>query len=443
MIPRPHLAPFEHYMLVDDRPAYPMNILVRLRFDGALDHAQLNKALALALTQHPMFAMTAQAHRRRWYWEPNQTAICLRWLPDTPGEDFPALSPLDVRSEPGLRVFACEDDTRLDLIFQAHHATCDGLGLLGFAEDLLTYYARICPELPNPPAPDYDFRGLSTRHRFGLTRGQFFRAALKQGSAWRSLFHYLRRDAQPLVAQAPAREGTPASLRYPHVLAHRLNRSRSAGLLAYARSRGVTLNDVLIQTLFLTLQGHQDLPKTKIPPWLRLSIPINLRPAKMERFTAVNLVSHTFLNRRPHDVSAESSFLQGIHAEMQSIRKRQLGLALPLGITIGHNLLGGLKKICYSSRCQATAVLTNPGRIFQNNPLCNDRHQVVLGDTVLESLDFLAPVRPKTNVTLAAFTYADQLNLTLHYDPATVVDSLAQTLLDDIVQRLKGWIEKQ
>lgn len=443
MIPRPRLAPFEHYMLLDHRPDYPMNILVRLRFNGVLDHAQLDKALALALTQHPMFALTAQPHRRHWHWEPSHAAIHIQWLPDGPEEDFPVLSPLDVRIEPGLRVLACEDNARMDLIFQAHHATCDGLGLLGFVEDLLTYYTRVCPELPNPPAPEVDLGILKIRQRFGLTRGQFFRANLKQGSAWRSLFHYLRRDAQPLIPQAPAREGTGTSLRYPRVLTHRLNRSQSASLLSYARSQGVTLNDILIRALFLALRNHQELPKTKITPRLRLCIPINLRPAGTNRFTAVNLVSHTFLNRRPRDVSAEPPFLQGIHKEMQRIRKRQLGLALPLGITVGHNLLGGLKKICNSSRCQATAVLTNPGRIFQNSALCNDRHQVVLGDTVLESMDFLAPVRPKTNVTLAAFTYADLLNLTLHYDPATITDSLAQILLGDIVRRLMGWIPEQ
>jgi len=441
VIQRPHLAPFEHYMLVDHRPAYPMNILVRLRFSGGLDNVHLEAALSLAIQQHPMFTMTVQPRRRHWYWTPGHSAIHVQWLPDKPGEDFPALVPLDVNTKPGLRVLVCENTTHTNLIFQAHHATCDGLGLLGFIETLLIHYTRISPDLPNPPLPDPALRGLNMRHRFGLTRSQFFRAMLKQGAAWRSLFHYLRRDARPLLALAPAGDSAPPSTCYPRIRSHCLNTSQTRALLAHARQEGVTLNDILIHALFLTLQCHQDLPENDRSPWLRLCIPVNLRPAGTEGLTAVNLVSHTFLNRRTRDVSAEDSFLQGIHKEMQAIRKGQQGLALPLGITFGHGLPGGLKKICYSRRCQATAVLTNPGRVFQQNPLCNEKHQIVLGNTRLESLDFVAPVRPRTNITLAAFTYADQLHFTLHYDAYTVSESLAQILCDDFVQRLLRRIE--
>jgi NRPS condensation-like uncharacterized protein len=423
-------------MLVDHRPAYPMNILVRLRFSGGLDHVHLEKALSLAIGQHPMFTMTVQPRRRHWYWTPGHRAIHVQWLPDEPADDFPALAPLDVNTDPGLRVLACEDATRADLIFQAHHATCDGLGLLGFIETLLIHYARIHPDLPNPPAPAPDLAGLRMRHRFGLTRSQFFRAIMKQGAAWRSLFHYLRRDARPLLALAPAGDTAPPSGCYPRIRSPRLNRNQTGSLLAHARHAGVTLNDILIHALFLTLQCYQDLPENEPCPWLRMCIPVNLRPVGTEGLTAVNLVSHTFLNRRTRDVSADASFLKGIHKEMQAIRRGQQGLALPLGITFGHALPGGLKKICYSRRCQATAVLTNPGRVFQKSPLCNKQHQIVLGNTILESLDFVAPVRPKTNITVAAFTYADQLNFTLHYDPHIVSESLAQILCDDFIQRL-------
>jgi hypothetical protein len=48
------LVPFEHYMLADDRPDYPMTFCFRLRFTGRLDAHLFSAALNAALGVHPL-----------------------------------------------------------------------------------------------------------------------------------------------------------------------------------------------------------------------------------------------------------------------------------------------------------------------------------------------------------------------------------------------------
>jgi hypothetical protein len=123
---------------------------------------------------------------------------------------------------------------------------------------------------------------------------------------------------------------------------------------------------------------------------------------------------------------------------MQRIKKGKQGLAFILGLMLGRIVRGGLFGVCRARRCHATAVLSNPGRVFASGPLRSDTGQVTLGSLVLETLDFLTPVRPKTNVAFATFSYAGRLHVTLHYDPLTIGVSLAQTLLDEFMRELRN-----
>jgi hypothetical protein len=60
------LAPFEEYMLHDDRRDYPMCHFYRLRFAGNLDPLRFEAALTEAIAQHPLLRATvARSGRNR------------------------------------------------------------------------------------------------------------------------------------------------------------------------------------------------------------------------------------------------------------------------------------------------------------------------------------------------------------------------------------------
>ena len=49
-----HLTSFEHYMVVDDRPRYPMTFIVQLELSGELQSASFDDAIEKALKRHPL-----------------------------------------------------------------------------------------------------------------------------------------------------------------------------------------------------------------------------------------------------------------------------------------------------------------------------------------------------------------------------------------------------
>ena len=63
------LAPFEEYMLADDRPAYPMTFFLRLRLAGRFGLETFPQALRTAVSRHPLLsALVRQVGRRRPEW---------------------------------------------------------------------------------------------------------------------------------------------------------------------------------------------------------------------------------------------------------------------------------------------------------------------------------------------------------------------------------------
>jgi hypothetical protein len=48
------LAAFEEYMLWDDRPQHPMNILARLKFDGQVNRQAMEEAVVSVVARHPL-----------------------------------------------------------------------------------------------------------------------------------------------------------------------------------------------------------------------------------------------------------------------------------------------------------------------------------------------------------------------------------------------------
>ena len=69
-------------------------------------------------------------------------------------------------------------------------------------------------------------------------------------------------------------------------------------------------------------------------------------------------------------------------------------------------------------------------RLFSLSQLSRCEGKVVTGGLKLERIDFLPPVRPKTNVAYGVLTYADRLSITQHYDSRVLSELKARRLLE-------------
>jgi hypothetical protein len=433
VLPLP-LVPFESYMLADHRPAYPMYCIIRLRFAGRFDRPALDTAMSAALARHPLLTAIARPAGSRWVWEPADHSPKIDWLEAAPAESLPHLEPLDVHVTPGLRVVACEGPTQTDLTLQAHHACCDGLGVFLFAEDLLMSYAVARGLMPVESLRPIQPEDLRTRGRFGLTTAPLLKVLSRQLFGLAGARQFLMRTSEPLVWHAARPDDAPLPSNYPASWTRQLDEAQTAGLLATARTLGVTLNDLLARELFLCLARWQQRYGHGRQGWLRLCVPMSLRTAAQDRLPAANSVGMLFLDRRPRDAAAPEQLLASIHKEMQLLKRMQLGWTFVLSLGLCQWLPGGLQRRCRNPRCMSTAVFSNLGVLFAHCPLADAQGRVRLGELTLEHMDLLTPWRPLTCATFTAWSYAKRLSFTLHYDPRVLAADEAGELLDHFVE---------
>jgi NRPS condensation-like uncharacterized protein len=434
VLPLP-LVPFESYMLADDRPAYPMNCFVRLSFAGRFDRPGLDAAMSAVLRRHPLLTAVARPAGTRWVWQPADDPPQIEWRRAAPAESLPRLEPLDVRAMPGLRVVACEGPTQTDLVLQAHHACCDGLGIFLFAEDLLMNYAVGRGLLPAESLRPIQPQDLRTRGRFGLTGTQLLKVLPRQLFGLAGARQFLMRTPKPLVPHPAQPDTAPLAPQYPASWTRQLDESQTAGLLAAARTLGVTLNDLLARELFVCLaRWQQRYGRDGQQGWLRLCVPMSLRTPAQERLPAANAVGMVFLDRRVRDTAAPERLLASVHKEMQLLKRMQLGWTFVLSLGLCHRLPGGLERRCRRPRCMSTAVLTNLGVLFADGPLTEERGRLRIGDLSLERMDLLPPWRPLTCAAFTVWSYANRLCFTLHYDARVLAADAARELLDHFVE---------
>ena len=434
VLPLP-LVPFEEYMLMDDRPAYPMNFFIRLRCAGRFDRTALDTAAATAFARHPLLTAIVRPSGRAWVWEPANAPSEVLWLDAPPAEELPKLKPLDVRVEPGLRLAACEGPGRTDLIVQGHHACCDGLGIFRFIEDLLIAYAQARGAAPDSALRSLRPEQLTRRGNFGLTLGKALRMIPHQ---LRGVCRFLMRTPEPLLPHLPEPDESPVTPDYPAALTRPLEEADGTALSAAARQLQVSTNDIFARDFFLALN---DWRQRRIPHvnggWLRLTVPINLRTMADRRLPAANVVSMVFLDRSHRDMADPRGLLDSIHRRIQRIKQQRLGLSFVLSLAMFRRLPGGLRRMTRAKRCAATAVLTNLGPVLDRCPLPYRDKQVVAGDVVLQSIDALAPLRPLTCAAAAVFLYAGRLHLTMHYDSRVITAADAAELTEEFTRRIR------
>ncbi|REJ68155.1 MAG: chromosome condensation protein [Planctomycetota bacterium] len=431
------LTAFEESLVQDDRPAYPWNFVLRLRFAGCLHRSPLERALADSVARHPLLrARVSRLQDRRCVWVPAEPHP-LRWSEGPRAAREETLSPLKIEEEAGLRVSASVDGDGTELILQFHHACCDGAAGFQFAEEWLTRYAAYASERSAPALPPVDSQRLPGRNRFGLTATRVLRLFVPQLSGLFGVREFLARKPVPLRPhELRLRDSSPAP-DYPAALTAHLDPNATRKFRAAARQQGATLNDLALRDLFVTLiEWRHDLKIGDEQDWLRIMVPMNLRSAADVELPAANVVSSVFLDRRKEDGRDEADLLRSLHEQMDLIKRRHLGFTYILSLVVARMLPGGLARHHWDERCVATASLSNLGEPWATSPLTGSDGRLTIGDAVLTDVEGLGPLRPQTCAGFSLLTYAGRLGVSLHYDSRALSSTEAADLLDRYVDRL-------
>jgi NRPS condensation-like uncharacterized protein len=421
-------------MLLDDRPAYPMDSFRILRFSGHLDFDVLEASIVAVVRLNPMLrSIAVKSGLRHFSWQEVDRPVFIKRCQ---GSTRPAPERIDLFREPGFKVYFAEDENSVTVLFQFHHSVSDGLGEMDFIGDVLTdYVVRCTGETPPVNPRNLDATLLPLRGKSGLTWAKYFHFY------WSTVVTTQQLLFKFPVPLAPCKKND-TSVPNPNYFTFcetELTQDETQRYFAAAKSQNVTINDYLLRDLYLTIgDWRQRWLSKRRKGLLRIAVPMNLRTEQIKRIPASNTVTMIFLDRRDKDFSDADKLLQGIQREMDWVKRRGQKHVMLLTLHIRDCLPGGIAMALRKNICRSTAVLSNLGRVLESLPIprrSDDR--LIVGDAVLETVDASPPIRPGTLISFSALTYAKRLRLILRYDAENMTAEQADDFLQRFAERLK------
>jgi hypothetical protein len=437
------LTTFEKYMLLDDRPDYPMVFGQQLRVSGVIERSAFQAALQEAISYHPLLRATVPRsgpHSRAWV----LTAKHEPWVDwDVLGAPLGRCQSerIDLSKEFGLRVWVRQGGSNAEVTLQFHHACCDGIGSVRFIDTLLAAYGvrtASAGHLPTPfhcnpaglPCRGHDPASFSTPE----TRSRSFWAGVRDGYRWLS-----RRPAILRAGAGVKGNGAP-SIPSLGTYCHTFEPEEHRLIRQVARTESVTLNDLLLRDIFLSLRKwNAGQASAAANRWLRIAIPVSLRTDDGACMSAANRVSYNFLTRDSSQCGDEQALLLGIHHENDIATRGRRSLLFLNSFRLLERIPGAVRLYFASNRCFATAVLSNMGDMVRHFPsrFPQQSGKLVVGNLILEEIYGAPPVRPNTRAAFTAGRYGERLWVSVRCDPRIFSDNDARGLLKLYVDRLK------
>ena len=428
-------------MLFDDLPEYPMTGFFRLRFSACLNVSALNAAIQMTLERHPLIrSKVVRDAGNRLCWELTDTcSVTLeRWSADLQGE-YPAAGYVDLTQSAGTRIWLVDRNGAHDLVFQIHHACTDALGMCQLIDDLLIFYARnVAGGQGDAHLRSLNNQRLAIRNRFGLTWRQWLQLFPKQLLGLHVVGKFFVRKAWAL--RLPAVDApTAETATFPAVCSFEFSSPDTARILSEAKHRKASVNDLIARDLFVAIQEWRSRYGVGTQyDWIRFFVPINERTAEHEALSAANIMSAVFLERQPRQMTDPETLLRSVQAEMQAIRNAKLGFLFIAAHTLLRRFTRLRDFVIRRPTCLSSCVFSNLGVILNGSPLPRKDGRISIDNVLLDGVEFFAPLRPLTHVTVCVSTYGGRLSLNLHFDPCAMTKSQAEELLEGAVGHLCG-----
>jgi hypothetical protein len=283
---------------------------------------------------------------------------------------------------------------------------------------------------------------LSTELLF--RRGEIFERSRDQPKQKRSVVKVINKfrrlvGRKTMLLAAP---GEPPShtIDRSSFLTEILERSVFRELRNVAKQTGSSLNDVLLREMFLTLRDwnvqHEALIESE---WLRIGMPINMRPPNFDGLPSCNMVSFMFLPRQPDFCNDEEKLLESISEQTTRTLNQRLGNWSLSVLKLMRKIPGLLPLLLNRRDPFATSILANVGEMHKHFTATfpMQRGKCIAGNIVLDRLGGVAPVREGTRLAVTACIYANELSINMNCDQHLFSRDEAHALLELFSGRLK------
>ena len=429
-------SPFEAYLLADDRPDYPMQFFFRLVFHGRLDRAALLESLNWSVARHPLLRSTV---RQRFGQSPVwHEGFCVDLRDCQQGfeqlaEVYEAPN-IDLSSEPGLRTWLFQETGKAEVLFQFHHSCCDGIGARQLIEELFLRYHSITNGHKNDE-PVALHAGLNSRAKLRIT---VWEALRKIPIDIKDLFRISFRRPATISTSSNDEITIDANESRSGFFYHEFSADELDGLLCVSREQGTTLTNVVMRDLYCSIDHLLSRHVDERRRWIRIAVPTDLRVKDETARPCCNQVSIMFIDQNSRHIrDAPQRLLERI--ARQTAFRRRFGQKYSMLQTLRFLAVMPplLRFFIRTKRHMCTSILSNLGRVFESCSLPRVDGKLRTGDLVLESIDFLVPLRRDTEVTFGMLTYAGKLKLCMHYQPQRVCRTHAKELFERLVESVR------
>jgi NRPS condensation-like uncharacterized protein len=431
---------FEYYYYLDDGPTYPTTFPVELRFSGRLEPRRFRCALAAAVARHPLLTACMDDRGRTPRWVVSELSEpVLEWADDDQPLEYPAGSMLDLRKQVGLRTWVRSGAQRSRVVFEFHHACCDGLAGLQFVQDFLALYRTDEDDGAAPTLRPLDRNLLQRRGEIATDDPRPTTPLLGLWDAWYTLKVWAAILFRSPQAIAPPRRTPDSPKRQPLSFeVETLSTDESAQLRQAAKRAGATTNDLLIRDFLLVLRrwnlDHGGRPKGR----LRINVPVSVRTRSDAALPAVNRLGYGFVTVNMDDAADPEALLRVVREETRRIKEWKLALYFLGGLAFARNLPGVIPWAMRRRRSFATAVLSNVGRFAPDPTDKNRQVRWSCGDLTLDWIGGVPPLRPLTRAAVVVIDYAGCTSICLRTDPHYFDVVASQELLARFVAQVRG-----
>lgn len=342
--------------------------------------------------------------------------------------------PIDLTREAGCRAFLQSSAGQSELLFQLHHAACDGAAGIQAIREVLIAYTNACQALPlDTGLPALNVQLLARRNQLGLSSRSYWKHWYKQPLAAFGAAKFLTRSCAVLNHPSPASD--PQC--FPAIDGCWLNPDQVALIESRARSLGIRANSILMGCLFIALdEWSREVLGTSGEPWLRMLLPINLRERKHARMPAANRTTLVQLDRRRRQwESGLEGFFHYLNREVDIIRNWKFDRLFLVMIRIMGIAPGWLERSAGRDHSRGTAIFTHLGEPFRwarrRTRQSADQRTLPIANLTLTEFDWVGPIRPGTPFNLSVQRMGNHLRLSVHWDPR----QLARSDMEWIVAR--------
>lgn len=442
VLPLP-LAPFEEYLLKDDRPGYRMTFLVEQTFDGEIDRNAFDVGVTEASRRHPLLNAFV---KRRWYgrhhWvSAGEARPAVDWADIDQPVEFPEDPGIDLTREVGARFHVRVGNGQSRLTTKFHHSCCDGMGAIQFLSDVFAAYTRhLIPNAEKHPA----YQPVDASH---LLRRGHLPIHTDNTMPWVRLFwrtmayvwKYTIHAPMPL-ARARSAFGNETPLKYPGTLTRTLSPSVQRSLRQLGRRLDVTVNELLIRELLLAIRDwNQRHTSVGDKDHISVLVPTNMRNLDHDQMPAANVMSYVAFQRSVAEISQPETLLKSIKVESQFYKRWRFGAAVIDGLKVLRCVPGSLRLVLGAKQSFSSAILScigDPSLAIAANFPVDKSGDPIFGNLVFNDMNTAPPIRPLTHAAFTAWHFANKLRLGLRADTTIFTQESAQELLDSFADRV-------